>query len=160
MNLNYGDVFGNFLTGLGKSFDGKNTSEIDADIKTKSKEEILKAVTNYKEKQEFLYFLSNGHRGKFTEYGMDLFLIGKSNKDFTVKKIIERKKELGLIKDSTRLLQENKFVIAKETGFDWSQFFAELKFYFYMASWVNKLVSRFLVWKSTKSMKITEGLVK
>ena len=29
-----------------------------------------------------------------------------------------------------------------------------------MASWVNKLVSKFLVWRSTRSMKITEGLVK
>ena len=104
MDLNYGDVFGNFLTGLGKSFDGKNTAEIDGDIKSKSKEEILKAVTNYKEKQEFLHLLCNGHRGKFTEYGMDLFLIGKRNKDFAVKKIIERKKELELIKDSARLL--------------------------------------------------------
>jgi hypothetical protein len=65
INLNYGDVFGNFLRELGKSFDKKHTDEIDSDIKKKPPEEIIKAVRNYKEKQEFLHLLSNGHRAKF-----------------------------------------------------------------------------------------------
>jgi hypothetical protein len=32
INLNYGDLFGSFLTGLGKSFDGKLSEELDSDI--------------------------------------------------------------------------------------------------------------------------------
>ena len=78
IDLNYGDLFGNFLTGLGKSFDGKLTEELDSDLKEKSKEEILKAVTYYKQKQEYLALLSKGHKGKFDTYGVDLFLLGKT----------------------------------------------------------------------------------
>jgi hypothetical protein len=65
IDLNYGDLFGSFLTGLGKSFDGKMSEELDTDLKNKSKEEILKAVKKYKQRQEFLELLSNGHKGKF-----------------------------------------------------------------------------------------------
>jgi hypothetical protein len=85
--LNYGDLFGSFLTGLGQSFDGKISQEIGDDIKNKSKEEILKAVKIYKQKQEYVELFSNGHKGKFNQFGIDLFLIGRSRKDFIQTKI-------------------------------------------------------------------------
>ena len=101
VGLNYGDVFGNFLSGLGKSFVNKSTSELDGDLKKKKEEEILKAVKIYKQKQEYVSLVSNGNKGKFTRYGMDLFLIGKTNKGFVEDKNEEKRKLLSNNKSSS-----------------------------------------------------------
>lgn len=50
IDLNYGDMLGTFLTGMGKSFDGKLTQELDSDLKTRPKAEIIKEVKKYRNK--------------------------------------------------------------------------------------------------------------
>lgn len=108
--------------------------------------------------------LSNGHKGKFNQYGMDLFLIGKSRKDFIAKKIYERKVELGIIDEKIRILEAYTNSASgnqeQDTGFDWSSFLDELKFFLYLVSWVNLVIGKILIWKASNNMNISERLVK
>jgi hypothetical protein len=94
---------------------------------------------------------------------MDLFLIGKSQKDFTARKIYERKVEVGLISEEIRLLQTvsaNVIEGKTETGFDWSSFLDELKFYLYLASWLNLGIRKIIIWISDKNQSLSIRLVK
>ena len=162
INLNYGYFFGSFLTGLGQSFDGKLSEELDTDIKNKSKEEILKAVKIYRLKQEFVRLLSNGHKGKFNKYGIDLFLIGKNRKDFITRKIQARRIELNQNDKAYRILQGSSTLKKAEIdrGFDWGRFLDELKFYLYMISWLNLGICGIIKYRSYIKKSISAKLVK
>jgi hypothetical protein len=111
IGLNYGDVFSAYLSGIGKSYDGSLTSELSQDLEKEKPDEILRQVNIYKEKQSFVCLMSNGNKGKFSKFGVDLFLIGKFKKDYISNKITEMKKDRGIIeKDSKRVLQGDSIV--------------------------------------------------
>ena len=101
-------------------------------------------------KQEFIELLSNGHKGRFNQYGIDLFLIGKSRKDFLVRKIREIKIELEIIGEKIRILESSpiKTKIEIDDSFDWSEFVDELKFLLYFVSWLNLGIGKILIWRS------------
>lgn len=93
---------------------------------------------------------------------MDLFLIGKSRKDFIANKSAERKKELGHIDSKLRILQKSLLIEKDkpETGIDWKFLLNEMKFYLYLVSWLNIGGWRILMWSSRKSYSMSTRLIK
>lgn len=80
LNINYGSVFGNFLDGLGNSFDKDTSSTLSQEIgEDTSSSKKLATIEKYKLKRAFLEKFSAGDKGKFNVYTVDMFLLGKSN---------------------------------------------------------------------------------
>jgi hypothetical protein len=82
VNVNYGSIFGSFLNGLGKAFDGKTSTNLDNDLKGANKEEISKLINDFKMKRALIALYGNGNKGKFDTYNVDMFVLGKVQKDW------------------------------------------------------------------------------
>lgn len=71
ININYGAVFGKFMDGIAKAFDGQ---EQGADI-----EENLRI---YKRKITMISLFGNGNKSKFNVYAQNMFVFGTMRKNF------------------------------------------------------------------------------
>jgi hypothetical protein len=141
INVNYGSIFGTFLNGLGKAFDAKTSLSLDNELREISKEEMEKIVKNYKMKQTLIELYGNGNKGKYDKYKVDLYVLGKVQKDWKETLINANTAD----ETSKRILAEGGDT---ETGMDWGVLVSELKFYIYIIFWMSKIVSYLILRKS------------
>ena len=141
INVNFGSIFGSFLNGLGKSFDGKTSTSLDNDLKEADKEEIAKLIYDFKKKRTMIELYGNGNKGKFDLYNVDLFILGKAQKDWKETLINASTAD----EPSKRILVEGGDT---ETGMDFGVLVSELKYYIYIIFWMSKIVSYLILKKS------------
>jgi hypothetical protein len=65
LDVNFGKVFGRFLNGLGNSFD----SDLSV-TREESESEYIRRI-------DFIENMGTGNKGRFDDFGVDLFLVGK-----------------------------------------------------------------------------------
>jgi histone deacetylase complex regulatory component SIN3 len=158
--VNYGDIFGTFLDGLGKAFDAKTSTDIKGEVRTAKSEEdndeeLKNVVKQYKKKRAFINMSGNGNKGKFDTYVVDTFLVGKSKKNWMDKMLKEKYETEFFMDEETRILLEET-----EEGIDWGQFFGEAKYWVYFISWFIKIGAWVLIKSANSRQKITDGQVK
>lgn len=64
LDVNFGKIFGNFLNALGSSFDSDLCTTEENDGK------------DYQRKIDFIEQIGSGNKGRFDDFGVDLFLVG------------------------------------------------------------------------------------
>lgn len=76
-------MFGNFLDGLGNSFDKDKSKNIAQELsETEDEAGKLAKIKDYKLRREFLSRISKESMAKFDFYAVDMFLLGKSNSNW------------------------------------------------------------------------------
>lgn len=141
VNVNYGSLFGTFLDNLANTYD-KGTSETLKNAKNDEELEKLRIqILEYHKKKVFLELYSNGNKSKLNKFVVDLFLVGKSRKNW-ISKLSKTRYEnhIANIKDETvRRILINDSEDDSDNSINFSVLLKELKYWIYMASWLFKI---------------------
>ena len=89
LDINFGQVFGGFLNGLGNAFDKKTSFDASTAFNDKEGEELEELIEQATKRIKLQNKLSNGRKGKFNTYLVDFFLIGKTDKGWMDKLLAE-----------------------------------------------------------------------
>lgn len=152
--MNYGQLFGGFLNGLGNAFDRKTSFDASSAFIDKTEEEKKEIAQYALRKIAIQNKYSQGRKGKFNTYLVDFFLIGKSKKDWMENLIYEPATSTQRKLQNYSEPESSK--VTRKTGFDFGEFFNELKYWLYLASWINKLISMCMIDQRKNSNEVTE----
>jgi hypothetical protein len=140
IDVNFGELMGEFMEHMGKAFDGENTKL--------SKEENL-AV--FKMKTQSLSFTQNGTKGKFNRYTTRQNYLANWTKNNEINILTA---EYAKIHNKRVLMEQLK------PEFEFALFAKELKHWAYLISWFLKIVTIIIINGFKRNKKISVGKVK
>jgi len=167
VDVNFGQIFGGFLNGLGNAFDKKTSFDASTAFNDKEGEELQETIEHATKRIKLQDKLSNGRKGKFNTYLVDFFLIGKTDKGWMDRLLVED--EANKIRESpaSDSSSEKRTLVASAvaastakpipSGFIFGQFLEELKYWIYLVSWLNKIIVMKLVGHRKETGEITPG---
>ena len=167
VDVNFGQIFGGFLNGLGNAFDKKTSFDASTAFNDKEGEELQETIEHATKRIKLQDKLSNGRKGKFNTYLVDFFLIGKTDKGWMDRLLVED--EANKIRESpaSDSGSEDRTLVASAvaattakpipSGFIFGQFMEEIKYWIYLVSWINKIIVMKLVGHRKETGEVTPG---
>lgn len=160
VDINFGQLFGGFLNGLGNAFDKNTSFDATTAFNAKQGEELEELIELAKTRIKLQNRLQNGRKGKFNVYLVDFFLIGKTDKGW-MHNLIEKEEKTRLRdEENGRKLQGTTTAPRKIlSGFSFSQLMEEIKYWIFLVSWLNKIVLMKLIAHKQSTKDVTPGFV-